>query len=213
MDPLTLGALAGLVKASEPVLTKALSMVESATGAVWSVSRPLLDDAIYRHRVRNRIRFMIEEWVPAQERLVAAGIDPRNLAAEFSLPLLRGTEMVEDPELKKMWANLVAAGLRDPEYQRPILVHRLQDLSATDARAFVAACDAADGLGMKGPLSADQRVYWSVTPTTPAEACLEALGLIEWHHPKADIKKKVAIPSHLGWFFRAAVLRAGVPAT
>jgi hypothetical protein len=207
-DPGTLKELATLIKAGKPAVEVACRAFEALLGKPMEVAGGLMSDALYRRRVRNQLEFLSE----ALPRLNAIGIDPRQLAAEFGLPLLDAVGSVEDPDLRQMWVSLLATSLTDPGYQHPLFVDILRNLSVRDARAFRDLAegrvkDATEGISVRSD------PIWSVMVR------LHALGLVETFNVPGDLYHRAAwyvtsgvdgprVPvmlSHLGSQFYAAV--------
>jgi hypothetical protein len=130
-----LGSEAGEVatKEAQSFLSKVLSEPAIALGG-------LLADKINARRHRNLIPIVLE----ANKRLHEAGLEPKAVPLKIIHPLLESASLEEEPELQKLWANLLsnAADPRHTNRVLPIFISMLNSLTTSDAKFLDALYDA-----------------------------------------------------------------------
>ncbi len=136
--------MTGIADSVVQALAKALGIVEPvvASGAdTWAKLRDselvaatglLLADPIHRAVCSRRIRFAAE----IGEELRRRGVSARVLPEGFALQALEAGAFADDPDVRRMWTNLVANAVEDPTKAHPFVVETLRKLSGEDARVL-----------------------------------------------------------------------------
>lgn len=92
----------------------------------------LLQDRVREHRIRNQLATLSR----VGELVAEAGLRPGRIPLRTLAPLLDGCSQEEDPDLREMWAALIANASVDPAAVPPSFPHIMSRLSPGDAQSF-----------------------------------------------------------------------------
>lgn len=178
-----------------------------ASRAVQSVGGAI-GDVFSWWRWRNRILIAHRAAVILERDRISRRVVP----PAFLLPLLDEAGNAEDPDLREMWAQLLASGVEADAHQHPMWVRVLAQMSGEDAREFRAVCRRTDLDGVAF-VRADDRLYGDADAPTDAGERIVALGLalpVAGEDPgPSEISMRL---TRLGAQFRQAIQRRGADA-
>ncbi len=98
----------------------------------FRVADALLADTLYRAQCRRRIVFVEE----VAAKLTAHGISPRVLPEGFALQAIEGGALADDPDVRRLWRNLLCNAVAEPSSVHPFVVDILRKLNGTDAQVL-----------------------------------------------------------------------------
>lgn len=117
---------------ARPIAEAGCELAKDLLGEPMKVAGGMIADQIYGWQLANRLRILSR----AKEIMSGKGIEPRQIATGFLLPLLDRAGNVDNSELQELWANLLVSGVSDDKKQHPMFSETLSRLNSTDAVMF-----------------------------------------------------------------------------
>jgi len=194
MEPKSVGlvvdiGLGDLAEAISDVTALALPLVNSGVKLIDSLLGPGarelgLTGGEYVHRWRTKNR--IETFAHVDRLLKERNIPPRILPKGFLLPAFEAIGDCEEPDLQKLWAELLASAIADAEVRHPAFIGAIKHLSAADAEVFADLVTS----GKEMYLSTEPSGLPRGMPESPSMAVLRMAGLI---HAETLLRQEAAV--------------------